>query len=218
MTSDEFQCKDTTLGKYIVKPFWMSIRGVFKKVFSINAFNVEYTKGLKGAIFASNHRSHLDPPVLNSIVEEPLYFIAKQELFEAPVIGFLFKHMRALPVKRGSGDFQTIEKAIELLNIGCNVCIFPEGKRAPAGTFLKPKTGIGIMVAKAKKPVVPIYIENTDINFPIGAKYPVPKVPINVYFGKPIHFGDLEDNIKSYKEVSNIIMEHIKDLSNKKSI
>ncbi|MGC8676704.1 MAG: lysophospholipid acyltransferase family protein [Hydrogenobaculum sp.] len=206
------KCPDTTLGKYIIKPVWFGIKEIFKSVFKVKAFNIENIEGLEGAIFASNHRSHLDPPVLNSIVKEPLYFIAKKELFEAPVIGFLYNHMRAIPIQRGSGDFQAIEKAIELLNMGCNVCIFPEGKRAPAGEFLKPKTGIGIMVLKTKKPVVPIYIENTDINFPVGAKYPVPRAPINVYFGKPIHFGELEDNIQNYKLVANTIMEHIKEL------
>ncbi len=210
------ECPDTVFGKYIVKPIWFSVRGVFRKIFNVRAFNIENIEGLEGAIFASNHRSHLDPPVLNSLVREPLYFIAKKELFEAPFVGFLYNHMRAIPVQRGSGDFQAIEKAIELLNMGCNVGIFPEGRRAPRGEFLKPKTGVGIMVVKTKKPVIPIYIENTDINFPIGAKYPIPKEPINVYFGKPIHFGDLEDNIQSYKLVAMSIMEHIKELANKK--
>jgi 1-acyl-sn-glycerol-3-phosphate acyltransferase len=206
-------CPDTTLGKYVIKPIWLSIRGIFRSVFKIRAFNIENIEGLEGAIFASNHRSHLDPPTLNSLVKEPLYFIAKKELFEAPIIGFLYNHMRAIPIQRGSGDFQAIGKAIELLNMGCNVAIFPEGKRAPTGEFLKPKTGVGIMVVKTKKPVVPIYIENTDVNFPIGAKYPVPRAPINVYFGKPIHFGELEDNIQNYKLVANTIMNHIKELA-----
>lgn len=212
------KCPDTTFGKYILKPIWFGIRGIFRNIFSVKAFNIENIKGLEGAIFASNHRSHLDPPVLNSLVEEPLYFIAKKELFDAPVVGFLYNHMRAIPIQRGSGDFQAIGKAIELLNMGCNVCIFPEGKRAPAGEFLKPKTGVGIMVVKTQKPVVPIYIENTDVNFPIGAKYPVPRAPINVYFGKPIHFGELEDNIQNYKLVANTIMDHIKELAYSKPI
>ncbi len=206
-------CKDTFLGKYIVKPSWLCIRPIFRKIFKINAYGLDNIKDLKGAIFAPNHRSHLDPPVLNSVVEEPLYFIAKQELFEVPVVGFLYHHMRAIPVKRGSGDMSALEKGIELLNIGCNICIFPEGRRASKGEFLKPKTGVGIMVIKAKKPVVPIFIENTDINFPVGDKYPVPRVPINVYFGKHIHFGELEDNIQNYKRVANDIMEHIKSLA-----
>lgn len=206
-------CKDTIIGKYIIKPTWFFIRPFFRKIFKINVYGFDNIKGLSGVIFASNHRSHLDPPVLNSVVEEPLYFIAKQELFEAPVIGFLYNHMRAIPVKRGSGDMSAIERAIELLNIGCNVCIFPEGRRAQKGEFLKPKTGVGIMVVKAKKPVIPVFIENTDINFPPGDKYPVPREPINVYFGKPIYFGELEDNIQSYKLVANEVMGHIKSLA-----
>lgn len=212
------KCQDTFLGKYIIKPAWYSIRPIFRHIFNINAFGFENIKNSKGVIFASNHRSHLDPPVLNSIVNEPLYFIAKQELFETPIVGFLFNHMRAIPVKRGSGDMSAIEKAIKILNIGCNIAIFPEGKRAPMSEFLKPKTGIGIMVVRSKKPVIPVYIENTDINFPVGAKYPKPKAPINVYFGEPIYFGDLEDNLQSYKLVADNIMEHIKSLANKKSI
>ncbi len=207
------KCPDTTISKYIVKPTWMCIRSVFRKIFSINAFNIEKVKNLTGVIFASNHRSHLDPPALNSVLDNLPFFIAKQELFDAPVIGWLYNHMRAIPVKRGSGDFQTLEKAVELLNMGCNVAIFPEGKRAPKGEFLKPKTGVGIIAVKAKKPVIPVYIENTDVNFPPDAKYPIPKVPINIYFGESVNYEKIEDDIKGYKFVANDIMERIKELS-----
>jgi 1-acyl-sn-glycerol-3-phosphate acyltransferase len=64
-----------------------------------------------GCILAANHRSHLDPPVLNIISPRPIIFLAKKELFEVPILGWIIKKAGAIPVKRDNRDFKHDKKS-----------------------------------------------------------------------------------------------------------
>ena len=101
---------------------------------------------------------------------------------------------------------------MELMHFGCKVCIFPEGTRARPGEFLKPKLGVGLLAIKSQRPVLPVYIEGTDIVFPKGAKFPKPGHPIRVFIGKgKVYHG--EENPREYRRVAEEIMESIKELA-----
>jgi 1-acyl-sn-glycerol-3-phosphate acyltransferase len=205
-------CPTTTVGKVFIKPLCPLVKPLFKKVFRVEVVGYENIPQSGPYIVASNHRSHLDPPVLNSAFPEPLVFLAKEELFKPP-LGWFIRHMRAVPIRRGSGDVDTLEMVLELLHKGCPVAIFPEGTRARPGEFLRPKPGVGLLAVKSGVPVIPVLIEGTDAVFPRGSKAPKPGYPIRVYIGKPRRFDGYEDNLKSYRKVALEIMEAIKSLS-----
>ncbi len=205
-------CPITLTGKFLIKPMCPIAKTLLKKVFRIEIFGSENIPGKGSYIVASNHRSHLDPPVLNSAFPEPLMFIAKEELFKPP-LGWILKHMRTIPIRRGSRDMHTLEMTLELLRKGCAVGIFPEGTRAKPGEFLRPKPGIGFLAIKSGVPVVPVYIDGTDIVFPKGAKFPKPGHPIRIFIGKPRRFINYEDNLKGYRKVALEIMEEIRNLA-----
>ncbi len=208
-------CPVSSFARFFLAPFCPITKRLFRKLFRIEAYGLENIPK-EPCIVASNHRSHLDPPVLNAVFPEPLKFLAKEELFKVPLLGKLLPHMGALPVRRGSGDLEVLELAMELMHFGCKVCIFPEGTRANPNEFLKPKLGVGFLAIKSKRPVLPVYIDGTDKVFPKKAKFPKPGHPIRVFIGKPkIYKG--EENIKSYKLVAEDIMERIKDLANAKN-
>jgi len=204
-------CSTTWVGKYLIKPLCPLFKPSFGKLFRIEVYGRENIP--EGPyIVASNHRSHLDPPVLNYAFPEPLIFLAKEELFKPP-LGWLIRHMRAVPVRRGSGDVDTLEMTLEFLRNGCAVCIFPEGTRAKPGEFLRPKPGVGLLAVKSGVPVVPVLIEGTDKVFPRGAKFPKPGAPIRVFIGEPKSYANYEDNLKGYRKVALEIMESIKSLA-----
>ena len=70
------------------------------------------------------------------------------------------------------------------LKNGSLVCLFPEGTRSPNGEIQEPKGGIGFLIAKAKVPVVPVYLDGTYKAYPKGAKWIKPsKIRYFLYIG-----------------------------------
>ncbi|MCX8164951.1 MAG: 1-acyl-sn-glycerol-3-phosphate acyltransferase [Aquificaceae bacterium] len=199
------------LGRIFLAPLCPFTKTVFRRLFNIEVHGLENIP--KGpCLVASNHRSHLDPPVLNSVFPEPLKFLAKEELFKVPFLGMLLPHMGALPVKRGSGDLEVLEIAMELMHFGCKVGIFPEGTRANPGEFLKPKLGAGLLAVKSQRPVLPVYIEGTDRVMPKHTIFPRIGHPIRVFIGRAKVYHE-EDSLKGYRRVAEGIMESIKELT-----
>ena len=204
-------CPITPVGRFLIRPLCPVAKPLFRKLLRIRVYGAENIPPGGPFIVASNHRSHLDPPVLNSAFPEPLVFLAKEELFKPP-LGWFIRHMRAVPIKRGSGDVDTLEMTLDLLHRGCHIAIFPEGTRAKPGEFLRPKPGVGLLAVKSGAPVVPVLIEGTDRVFPKGEKFPKPGHPIDVRIGKPKVYRAYEDNLKGYRKASLDIMEEIKKL------
>lgn len=189
---------------------FFKLKPVLKKILRINAKGLENFPQKSGFIIASNHRSHLDPPVINIISPVPVMFLAKAELFKIPVFGWFIKKAGAIPIERGKkGANKSLIKALKILKEGYTVGVFPEGTRAKPKEFLKPKAGIGLLISKAKVPVVPVRIEGTDDVFPKDSSFPkIGKSPIYVNVGKPIIF---DENLE-YEEIANNVMEEIKKL------
>ncbi|MDQ7038871.1 MAG: lysophospholipid acyltransferase family protein [Aquificota bacterium] len=204
-------CPSTFPERYLLKPLCPVAKPLFRAFLRVKVYGLENVPEKGGYIVASNHRSHLDPPVLNSVFPEPLFFVAKEELFKPP-LGFILRHMRAIPVKRGSGDLETLERVRELLEEGCSVCIFPEGTRAGPGEFLRPKSGVGFLAVRTGSPVVPVYIDGTDRVLPKGSRVPKPGHLIRVFIGKPKVYRE-KDNLRSYRSVAEDVMERIRSLA-----
>jgi glycerol-3-phosphate dehydrogenase (NAD(P)+) len=113
-------------------------------------------------IFASNHRSFLDPFAIATLVRSPVYFVAKRELFRKRLQAWWLSSLGAFPVRRGSGDEDMIETAMALLERGDKVVIFPEGTRVRPGPLGSPKRGVGRLAVESGVPVVPVAIIGTE--------------------------------------------------------
>lgn len=115
-----------------------------------------------GVIISPNHISFFDPPLTGCFMNQDLYFMAKQELFEIPVLGFLIKRTNAFPVKRGMQDMSAFRNAFSLLESKKALLMFPEGTRSKDGIMGKARAGVGMVACIAQVPVVPVKIVNTD--------------------------------------------------------
>ena len=169
----------------------------------IGGENIPKEKG--GYIIASNHVSNNDPPVVGITFKGKYTFMAKEELFEMnPIFTWLITKLGAFPVRRGAKDNSAIEKALESLKEGRIFVIFPEGSKD--GTLGRAKSGVTLIAAQAKVPVVPVFI-----------KYGRKKFRRNIYIsiGEKIaaeHFDvDISDR-KMLKQVSAKIMDEIAKL------
>src|SRR5918998_2905224 len=115
-----------------------------------------------GVILAANHRSFLDPFAIGCCNPRPIYFVAKQELFRNPLLGWILNCMGAFPVRRGESDDESVATALALLDRGQAVVIFPEGTRIRSGSLAKPRRGVGRLALQSGAPVVPIAITGSE--------------------------------------------------------
>ena len=159
-------------------------------------------------IFASNHRSMLDPVLVELQCRVPNCFMAKEELFQGNWFFVkLIKFCGAFPIARGKGDTDAIKLSFEKLESGKNLLIFPEGTRSLDGKVGRGKTGVALIAAVAQCPVVPV-----GINFEGKLRF---RRKIVVRFGKPISPEQLKVTTPGPKELKllrNTIMDAIVEL------
>jgi 1-acyl-sn-glycerol-3-phosphate acyltransferase len=112
-------------------------------------------------------------------------------------------------------DRKAFGVAVDLLNHGKSVVIFPEGTRTPDGHLQKGKPGIGVIIAEARCPVVPVYISGTFEVLPVGAKW-LRCRPVRVVFGAPLEFTQELKRYQGkelYQQINQQVMDRISDLS-----
>lgn len=112
----------------------------------------------KGCIMASNHTKLSDGFLILAGFRKTVQFMAKEELFENKFLGAILRGLRAFPVKRGAGDNSALNTAIDLLQNGGYLGIFPEGTRTKDGTVGRAKSGTVVIASRAKADILPIGI------------------------------------------------------------
>ena len=142
-----------------------------------------------GVLLAANHRSFVDPFAIGCCLRRPVYFVAKQELFKNPIVGWFLNCMGAFPVRRGEADEESVETALKLLDRGEAIVMFPEGTRIRAGSLAKPKRGVGRLALQSGAPVVPVAITGSER---ARSGWKIKPVKVHVRCGPPLTFPRVE--------------------------
>ncbi len=169
-------------------------------------------------LLVSNHRSYFDVVAIGLVaarLDRPVRFLAKQEVFDAPVVGQLARALGGIPVERGSGSGAPMRQAAAALRAGEVVIVLPQGTIPRGKAFFDPHleghTGAARLAAETGAPVVPIGLWGTEEVWPRSAKVPQlatlhpPRVTVTV--GTTLTLGS-EDAVKD----TETIMEGIVDL------
>lgn len=155
-----------------------------------------------GILICANHIDALDPPVVGITAPRPVHFMAKEELFQAPILKPLLPKLNAFPVKRGLSDREALRRALAILKNGDVMGIFPEGTRSKNGELGKGFSGAGFFALKGDADVIPCAI--------IGPYKPFKR--LKVVYGEPIMMQSYRDQKVSADDVTKVIMDRIQKL------
>ncbi len=144
-------------------------------------------------LIASNHASHLDPPMVGCQIAKQMRFFARRSLWNNRLLAWWLDQVETIPVERDSGDIGAIKKVLLALKEDRAVVLFPEGTRSPDGHLQKAKAGVGLMACKTGVPVVPCRVYGSFAAFGKGAKVPHFGTPVSIVFGPPIAASDYDD-------------------------
>ncbi len=145
-------------------------------------------------IFAANHQSTIDIPVLFCALPVDLRFVAKKSLQYVPFLGWYMWLSNFVFVDRQNRNaaLESLEQAGKRIRSGLNIIMFPEGTRSETNEVLAFKKGPFALAMAARVPVVPVAIEGSGALMPKNS-WNITPGPIRVAIGKPIdtvRFGD----------------------------
>lgn len=165
----------------------------------------------KPVIFASNHQSLMDIPLLLASLPGTYHFVAKRELFSIPFIGWYIGWAGHLRIDRANSISarKTLDKVVASLKKGESIIIFPEGTRSRTGKLNEFKRGSLLAAFNAGVPVIPVAIQGSFEIMPKGTLLLNPtKVKISI--GRLIPFAKSERATKKEQlEASNKIRNAI---------
>jgi 1-acyl-sn-glycerol-3-phosphate acyltransferase len=144
-----------------------------------------------GVLLLTNHQSYLDPVLIGVRLRRPLSYLAKSELFDNPLLGWLIRSLNAFPVRQGRADIGAMRESIRLLQLGHLLNIFPEGSRCEDGRLQPMLPGSALVVKRAKVPVLPVAIVGSFRAWPKHRRFFTP-APIRVRYGKPVRLDHLD--------------------------
>ncbi len=164
---------------------WVIISPTLHVYFRGRIYGAEQVPKTGRLLVVSNHASDFDPPILSTCVRRPVAYMAKEELFQVPVLKQAIRIYGAYPVKRGSGDRSAMRAAIAAIDAGWATGIFLEGTRTPDGRIHDPQLGAAWIAAKTQSPILPVCLWGTHSILPKGSTLPR-SVPLTIRIGELI--------------------------------
>jgi 1-acyl-sn-glycerol-3-phosphate acyltransferase len=112
------------------------------------------------AVVVCNHVSYVDPIILSGSIQRPMRFVMWYKIFQLPLLNFIFKTMKAIPIAGAREDVDVMNEAFEMVDkelaAGNIVCIFPEGAITRDGDIARFRPGIEEIIRRRPVPVVPV--------------------------------------------------------------
>lgn len=186
----------------------------FNTSYDFSATGSHHIPETGGVIFAVNHTSFYDPPLVGLCTRRTLSYFARDTLFKG-LGGKLIRGLNAIPVNRNGADIKSIKTTLNVLKNNGAILIFPEGSRSTDGKLQEAKAGTGMIACKAQATVIPTRIFGAFEVFGRHKKLPAFGGCIHVSFGPPMLPDDLDPgpgHPERYLEASQRIMKEIAKL------
>lgn len=206
---------------------WIPVRILLVFFGHFEVRGLENLKEIEGnAIFACNHASEIDIPLLPAAIPfwshfSPMFYTSRESEFYGGsgwrrhfYGGRLFGTLGSYPVVVGLRDYKkALFHQIRIVNAGKSLCIFPEGRTTPNGMIQPAKGGVAYLAYITNVPIVPVRLGGT-FRFSVKGFF-MRKIKLSVSFGKPIRLSSKDESsipIKECKNRANDVMSVIKNM------
>lgn len=193
------------------------MRMVFRALSRHKVEGAENVPSSGALLVVSNHIHALDPPLINaSIPRRQVLFLAKRELVERPSgwQRWCILHYGLIPLDRARLDRRAMAKAIELLESGGTVGLFPEGTRSRTGVLQQPLAGAAYLALAAEgTQVLPVAVHGiAGLKLDLRALVIRPRVTIRI--GKPFALPRAESatDRETLRQAGATMMQRIAEL------
>ena len=170
---------------------------------------------VRPVIFAANHHSHVDTPVLITAIPDTW----RHTLFVGGAADYFFRTrltsalsalaIGAIPIERTRVSRRSADRSAELIDAGWSMLIFPEGGRSPDGWGQPFHGGAAYLALRCGVPVVPIHLHGTGRILRKGKRWPTPATA-TVTFGAPL-VPDSGDNARRLSATIERAVEALAD-------
>jgi 1-acyl-sn-glycerol-3-phosphate acyltransferase len=182
-----------------------TIGGLVKLFAPLRVYGVERIPGNGPLVLCFNHYSWLDPWAFGAVIPRTVYYVAKQEAHDTPLMGPFIRFFGTISVRRGESDREAVRLMRDVVRRGDVLGMFPEGtrqKREPGPVL----PGAAMIAVQEGVRVVCGAIEGTQ-EWKLGNFRPV-----SVAFGEPLDVSGYARNSRGYREAAEEIQREIRRL------
>jgi 1-acyl-sn-glycerol-3-phosphate acyltransferase len=179
--------------------------GLVKAVAPLRVYGQERIPREGPLILCFNHFSWLDPWAIGTKIPRTVYYVAKQEAHDTPVMGWFIRLFGTQAVRRGESDREAIRAMREIVRRGDALGMFPEGtrqKREPGPV----RSGAAMIAVQENVPVICGAIHGTQ-DWRFGNFHPV-----SVAFGEPFAVDRHPRNSQGYRAAAEEIRQELRRL------
>lgn len=207
MSSADKEPEGSQLITHKTLTYWCTQRITQAMLFTLCRLRIrgkEFLPKTGAAVFASNHQSTMDIPIIAAANSRHVCFVARETLADSKAIGLLMRETGAVLIKRGASDRKALREMGMHLKLGDLLAVFPEGTRTTDGSLSEFKRGAVLTAKMAGVPIIPTGITGSFLAMPKGKMLPRPR-RVGVEFGPPIDPNHPEAQTQLVEAVQKLI-------------
>lgn len=190
----------------------------FLLLFRGRVFGLRNPPRTGGVLLICNHQSFLDPVLATLALPRECHYMARDTLFQQPLLRKVIQYLNAFPIKRNSADIGAVKESLQRLKRGNALVVFPEGTRTCDGAIQPLEPGAILIARKAGAVLVPTVIVGAFECWPRISPLPLPGRVV-VAYGEPIAPDGLahlspEAAAAHVRELLNQLLQRYRDADN----
>ena len=200
----------TGRAQHSIARMWARV-GVWVSGCTVTVRGAENLRSHPVAVYAANHTSYMDTPVIFASLPFQFRILAKKELWSLPFIGWYLGRSGQIPVntENAHATLSSLGAGAKALRSGMPLFVFPEGGRTPDGELKPFLSGAAYLAIRAQVPLVPIALSGVYDLLPIHTRHLYPgKLTLTV--GKPIETRGM--NLRQMDELTTQLRAAIEEM------